>query len=123
MTEWAIAYLITCLVEVPLVVALARGLGWRAERAPGAVVMAWLLQFTHPVLWLIRPTGIWTVAVAELVVVAVEGLALLWWSVRRAGAARSRRTLELALLIAFIANAASLLVGLLVFGVIALDSR
>lgn len=115
-TEWAVAYLITCLVEVPLVVALIRGLGWRAKHAPAAVVMAWLLQLTHPVLWLVHPTGIWAVVAAELVVVAVEGAALHWWAVCRAGADCSWQTLERALLIAFIANAASVLVGLIILG-------
>ena len=119
MVEWAIAYLITCLVEVPLVVALVRGLGWRAERAPGVLLMAWLLQLTHPLLWLVGPTGIWQVVAAELAVVAVEGAALTWWATSRAGVTRSWRTLERAALIAVIANAASLLAGLVVFGLIA----
>lgn len=114
--QWALAYLITCLVEVPLVVALVRGLGWRAERAPGVLVMAWLLQLTHPVLWLVHPGSVWGVVVAELVVVAVETVALYWWAVARAGAPHSAATLERTLLVAFIANAASLLIGLALLG-------
>lgn len=112
MQEWAIAYLVTCLVELPLVVALLRGLGWRTERRPGPVALAWLLQFTHPVLWLVHPVGVVALAFAELVVVAVEAVALHWWAVSRAGAPATPGTFERALLVAFIANAASLLVGL-----------
>ncbi|MGC3955370.1 MAG: hypothetical protein QM804_14180 [Propionicimonas sp.] len=118
MTEWAAAYLITCLVEVPLLVALLRGLGWRARRAPGAVLLAWLLQCTHPVLWLVHPREVWAVAVAEAVVVLVEAAGVAWWAVRRAEAGLTRGTLERSLLVAVIANAASLLIGL---GVAALD--
>jgi hypothetical protein len=113
--EWAVAYLITCLVEIPLVVMLTGGLGWRAHRAPRAVAIAWMVQFTHPLLWLVNPSSLWGVVIAELVVVAVEGTALTWWAVTRAGASRTPGTLERALLVAFIANATSLLVGLVVF--------
>ncbi len=116
MQQWAVAYLITCLVEVPLVVALVRGLGWRAERAPGILVTAWLLQLTHPVLWLVRPNGVWGLVVGEVAVVAVETAALYWWAALRAGVPRTTGTLERALLVAFIANAASLLAGLALLG-------
>jgi hypothetical protein len=114
MREWAIAYLMTCAVEVPLVIALVRSLGWRAWRAPGALTMAWVLQFTHPVLWLIRPDGVLPLVVAEAVIVVVEGCALWWWAVTRADEPRTRATLERALLVALIANAASFLLGLAV---------
>lgn len=112
MAQWAVAYLITCLVEVPLVVVLVRGLGWRSDRTLGVVLLAWLLQFTHPVLWLAHPATIWGVVVAEAVVVGLEGLALYWWATRRAAVRSSRLTLERALLVALVANAASVLVGL-----------
>ena len=114
MREWAIAYLMTCAVEVPLVIALVRSLGWRAWRAPGAFTMAWVLQFTHPVLWLIRPDGVLPLVVAEAAIVVVEGCALWWWTVTRADEPRTRATLERALLVALIANAASFLLGLAV---------
>ncbi|HMS37076.1 MAG TPA: hypothetical protein PKA93_07950 [Arachnia sp.] len=114
MREWAIAYLMTCAVEVPLVIALVRSLGWRARRAPGALTMAWALQFTHPVLWLIRPDGVLPLVVAEAAIVVVEGCALWWWAVTRADEPRTRATLERALLVALIANAASFLLGLAV---------
>lgn len=67
-------------------------------------------------LWLVRLGNVWGVVVAELVVVAVEGVALYWWAVARAGAARGAGTLELTLLVAFIANAAFLLAGLAILG-------
>ena len=117
MTQWAVAYLITCLVEVPLVVALVKGLGWRSERAPGAVAMAWLLQLTHPVLWLAHPGDLWGVAGAEVAVVLVEAAGLYWWAVRRAGVVATAGNLERALLVAFIANATSLLAGLILLGI------
>jgi hypothetical protein len=76
--------------------------------------MAWVLQFTHPVLWLIRPDGVLPLVVAEAVIVVVEGCALWWWAVTRADEPRTRATLERALLVALIANAASFLLGLAV---------
>lgn len=109
------AYLVTCLVEMPIVVALVRGLGWRSRRRPGVVAVAWLLQLTHPVLWLVHPVGVLALVTAELVIVAVEGAVLYWWAVSRADAPATLGTLERALLIAFIANAASFLTGLALF--------
>lgn len=110
--EWAVAYLITCAVEVPLIVVLVRGLGWRAERAPGSWLMAWLLQLTHPVLWLAGPVEVWALAIAEVVVTVVEATGLYWWATVLARQPGTATTAESALLIAVIANAASLLTGL-----------
>ncbi len=115
MWEWAVAYLVTCAVEMPLVVALVRGLGWRAERAPGVWLTAWLLQLTHPVLWLVGPVEVWAVAIAEVVVTVVEAASLHWWATARARQPSTATTAESALLIAVIANAASFLIGLAVF--------
>lgn len=108
------AFLITCVVEVPLVVVLVRGLGWGSERTPEIVGLAWLLQLTHPLLWLVHPTTVWGVVAAEVVVVGVEGMALYWWATRQVAVCPTRATLERALLVALIANAASVLAGLVV---------
>lgn len=102
----------TCLVEMPIVVALVRGLGWRPLRRPGVITVAWLLQFTHPVLWVVNPADVLGLALAELAVVAVEGAGLYWWAISRTDAPRTFGTLERALLVVFIANASSFLVGL-----------
>lgn len=117
--QWFAAYLLTCAVEIPLVVLLARGLGWRPRRALEAVAMAWALQCTHPVLWALGPYGLPGLLIAEALVVAAEGAALWWWAVRRADAAANRSTLLDALLVSFIANAASVLVGVALVSVIA----
>lgn len=110
MLQWPVAYLLTCLVEIPIVVALGRGLGWHPRRAWEAAVAAWLLQCTHPLLWLAGSLDLPRLVLAELAVIAVESIALWWWAVRRAGAPRSRATPVNALIIAFIANASSVLV-------------
>lgn len=113
MYEWLLAYLITCAIEIPIVVALVRVLGWRARRFPSAVVMAWLLQLTHPVLWLIRPDSLATMILAEILIVIVEGLLLWRWATQRAGVAATSGSFLQAGAIALITNGMSLAVGLI----------
>lgn len=119
MLAWLIAYAVTCAVEVPLVVWLTRRLGWwgapGAGRGDGprlgeAVAVGWALQLTHPVLWLVDPEPWVGLLVAEGVIVAVEGAALAWWASRRLAVSPP---VGVALLVALVANASSLVVGLL----------
>lgn len=112
------AYLLTCAIEIPIVVGFVRLLGWTRPGRTGwlvAIGIGWLLQLTHPVLWLVAPTTWARLWLAELVVVLIEGLALavLVSNWAKAGALNGRIT-RLAVLVALVANAASLLVGLLV---------
>lgn len=118
MLAWLIAYLLTCAVEVPIVVAMVIAVGWRPRRGVGEVVaLAWALQLTHPLLWLIRPPFPSALLVAEAAIVVIEGAALFAWAVARGGAPRTVRTFSLALLTALVANAASLALGLLLSAV------
>lgn len=86
MQQWFAAYLLTCAVEIPIVVAMLHGLGWRSPgRHPDAkaALVAWLLQFTNPLLWLIGP-GSWAgLLAAEALIVLVEGAALYYWALLR----------------------------------------
>lgn len=103
MLAWLIAFLLTCAVEVPVVVALAKRDA--AVRIGRLVVVAFGLQATHPLLWLIDPPSLGWLLVAEVVIVLVEGL-LLWHLALMPGP-------TVALLVALIANGASFAVGLL----------
>lgn len=118
MLAWLSAYLVTCAVEVPLVVWLTRRLGWWGEAGPGgaagprlpeAVAVGWTLQLTHPVLWLVDPEPWAGLLVAEGVIVAVEALALAGWAARRL---KVSPPVGGALLVTLVANASSLVVGL-----------
>lgn len=151
MDQWLWAYLLTCAIEIPIVVAMI--LGWLPRTGPlhprlsrdfglhGAssnaksrhnatthtagipnprrfsilelVALAWALQLTHPVLWLIDPPFPAPALLAEVVIVLVEGAAIYAWATIRAKATRGRATFEMSVLIAFCANAASLLAGLI----------
>ena len=78
MQQWLGAYLITCAIEIPIVIAMTGGLGWRS-RGPRprleVAALAWALQLTHPVLWLVNPAFPVATVIAELAVVAIEGIA------------------------------------------------
>ena len=75
--------------------------------------MAWALQLTHPILWLVNPVFPAGTAVAEALIVLVEAGGIYWWAAARAGVSRGTHTRWWCLLIAFTANAASFLLGLL----------
>lgn len=116
MLDWLVAYLLTCAVEISLVVALVRRLGW----APGSarplaetVALAWALQLTHPLLWLVGTPDVARLVAAEVAVSVVEGTALAAWVIGRCGADRSRTTWGRAVLVTVVANGSSLALGLL----------
>ncbi len=101
------------MIEIPIVVWLFGRLGWQSSLgARHAVTLAWLLQLTHPVLWLIRPEGLWGLLAAEAVVTLVEGAVIWWWAKYRVSVEPSLPVARYSLGIAFVANAASLFVGL-----------
>lgn len=105
--EWWQAYLLTLAVEMPIVV-IALGLARIAGKViswPQTIALAWAVNLTHPMLWWIRPEGLWLVA-AELLIALVEGL-VLWWCCRR------EWKVLFYLVLAALANSASVLVGLL----------
>lgn len=108
--QWWQAYLLTLAVELPVVlVALraARVIGRDGVSWPRALALVWAINLTHPLLWLIRPTG-GALVVAEVFIAVAEGL-LLWAGCRRAG----RGAGLVCILAATAANATSFLVGLL----------
>lgn len=111
MQGWLVAYLLTCAVELPIVVWALRTVGWWPG-LPRALALAWVLQLTHPLLWLVNPPNMATTMLAEVIIVLVEGSVLALWAstTRRAATPSNWRT---GLLIALAANAASLAVGLL----------
>lgn len=116
MLDWLVAYLLTCAVEIPLVVALVRQPGWK----PGSVhplaetvALAWALQLTHPLLWLVGTPDVARLVVAEVAVTFIEGTALAAWAIGRCGADPSRTTWGRAMLVAVVANGSSLALGLL----------
>lgn len=100
------------MIEIPIVVWLFGRLGWQSSRAPRAATLAWLLQLTHPVLWLIKPEGLSGLLAAETVVTLVEGAVIWWWARYRVAAEPGVPVAWYSLGIAFVANAASLFVGL-----------
>lgn len=116
MQHWLVAYLITCAVEIPIIMAMVRGLHWRSTAAHPLLdlaAMAWALQLTHPILWLVNPVFPAGTAVAEALIVLVEAGCIYWWAAARAGISRGTHSHWWCLLIAFTANAASFLLGLL----------
>lgn len=119
---WFLAYLVTLAVEAPIVLWLMRAAGWVPRTVdgglgwPAAVAVAWGLNLTHPVLWWVGPQVLGAVLAAEVIVVAVEGVAL--------GLIAGRATRDplgvavlMGLLIAFAANFASFAVGAGLYGV------
>ncbi|MDO5675877.1 MAG: hypothetical protein Q4G35_00040 [Propionibacteriaceae bacterium] len=116
--EWASAYAVTLLVEVPLVVALMRAAGWVPRDVdggfswPGALLLAWALNLTHPVLWWIGPGSVAGVLVAEVLIFLVEGMVLGLVAARVTRSPAPGITVAMGLLIAFAANFASFALGL-----------
>jgi hypothetical protein len=103
--NYPLALLLTLTIEAPVYVpALVRGLGWDPWAAVGAAVGINLI--THPLVWLILPSGgraYWTLLpVVEVGAWLVE-FALL--------AVVARRRYAMLLMTALLANAASLTVG------------
>ena len=116
MLDWLVAYLLTCAVEIPLVVALVRQLGWKpgsAHPLAETVALAWALQLTHPLLWLVGTPDVARLVAAEVAVTVVEGTALAAWAVGRCGADRSGATWGRAMLVTVVSNGSSLALGLL----------
>lgn len=106
--EWWQAYLLTLVVEVPIVLTglrAARVVGTRISW-PRAVLSAWAVNLTHPVLWWIAPAGT-ALLIAEVVIALAEGM-VLWWL------CRGGRPLRFYLVLAGLANGCSFLFGLLV---------
>ena len=106
--NYPLALLLTLTIEAPVYVpALVRGLGWDPWAAVGAAVGVNLV--THPLVWLILPSGggghnaYWT-----LLPVVEVGAWLVEFGLL---AALARRRYALLLMTALLANAASLVVG------------
>lgn len=134
MASWMQSYLLTLAIEIPVIVAAGIWLGWfgpgRAISRPKAAALAWAVNLTHPLLWLAAPTTWAGLMAAEALIVAVEGAALAV-AVARAGRASPLARPEddahprpapppdgaapaiAAFLVAFLANALSLGIGLL----------
>lgn len=103
---WFVAYLLTCAIEIPIVVGWLGYLGWADDRRRTlrAVAIAWLLQLTHPLAWWLGPFSWPQLIAAEIVLTLVEGLVL---------AALTRLERRLGLLISVVANGTSWAVGIL----------
>lgn len=114
MLDWLLAYLLTCAIEIPIVVLLSRLLGWSDRSTLGrALGIAWSLQLTHPVLWLFGPWTIGPLLLAEVTVTVVEGMALALLASRHlAAGSLSRQLWTLALATSAVANGVSFAVGL-----------
>ncbi len=110
MLFWLSAYLLTCAVEIPVILLACRVLGWPVRLWP-MVVTGWMLQFTHPVLWLVAPNTISGLLCAEMVVILVEGAALGQWASHRPELGNHPVRCA-AMTVSMAANAASVLVGL-----------
>lgn len=100
------AFALTLLLEVPVLLGCWRALGWTRPWWR-AVAVAAGVQVTNPLLWLVHPAGVAGLLGAEVLIVAVEGLAA--WTLL----GRPRPDLGVALLVALISNALSFGVGLL----------
>lgn len=122
--QWPLAYGLTLLVEVPLVLFFMRTAGWVSRstdgglRWPQAVLTAWALNLTHPVLWWVSPLGMGELMAAEALIVAVEGLALAGVAWRVTRPSRPGVVVLMGLLIAFAANLASFSVGAVLAGLL-----
>ena len=131
--EWAMAFLLTLAIEVPVYMTCSGLLGWWAtgrtpgggrgtapKRAPDHApsrpdhALGWSLavNLTHPLLWLAAPPTLALLVVAEALVAAVEGLAWCWaWWHRGV----RDRLVAGGLVTAGLANALSWLTGILLF--------
>lgn len=111
---WLSAFVFTCLIEIPIVAACVRLLGWWPDGRGGlwrVLLVALALQATNPVIWVVGPRSLIGLVSAEAAVTLVEGLALGWWV--RTRWHPDARWLP-ALLVAVVANGCSLLFGLVV---------
>lgn len=54
LSAWAIAFVLTVAIEVPVVLALTRDSKWDWRRRSGIVLLGQLL--THPLVWFVFPT-------------------------------------------------------------------
>lgn len=108
---FATGYALTLLVEVPLLLAVMRALGWLPVLGlPRALLVGWLVNLTHPVLWGLTAGASWSAVLAgEVVVVLVEALALTLLVRRLGGIAVETGT---GLLAAVLTNSVSFGVGL-----------
>ena len=126
MELWLAAYLITCAIEIPCYVNLVKRSGWPVTNYWQVAGLAWLVQFTQPLLWLYEPPDYLGLIVAELLVVLVEGgifaaagrhwLLKAWRSRRDFSQAKPALTGWLiiqALLMALIANICSVVIGMI----------
>ncbi len=108
--SWARAFLATQVIEVPVVVGWLRGKVPVREAVPLAILASTL---THPLLWYAWPTfqpyWLW-LGTGEALVWTAEGLLYAAWLHRR-GAPRPLLT---GVLVSCLANASSMLTGLLV---------
>lgn len=111
MLFWLSAYLLTCAVEIPVILLACRALGWPVRLWP-MVVTGWMLQLTHPVLWWVSPNTIGGLLGAEVVVILIEGVALGQWASHRPEL-ENHPVRCAAMMVTMAANAASVLVGLI----------
>lgn len=125
------AYALTLAVELPVLIGAMWLLGWfELLRWPLALLVSWLVNLTHPVLWwLLDDSGLEQILLAEVIVVVVEGAALFLlvrWLLPVSGSPppaaagpkdapllRDAALLRDALLMALLANCASFGLGLL----------
>lgn len=120
---YPVAFLLTCLIEVPVYLAAFSTLGWWRRppdpRRPLTLRSAALLALglnlmTHPLLWLValRLSTTVQLMLAELVVALVEGLVIFAVVVRRKGRDTRLNRFGWSMLISLGVNTLSLLVGL-----------
>lgn len=125
---WFAAYLVTCAIEIPLVVFLVWTLSWRPRVNPvvdkpsdpgrrGAAlaritILAWALQCTHPLLWLAHPVDLPGTVAGEIIVALAEGLVLSIWAAKNWSFPFGAKPYRGALVVSVIANAASFAAGL-----------
>lgn len=107
--EWARAYLATQVIEVPIVVGWLRGRVPVADAVPLAILASTL---THPALWYVWPDfePYWLrLGSGEAIVWTLEALLYAIWLRRRGQPA------SVGVFVACLANASSMLVGLLIW--------
>lgn len=106
---YTLALMITLAVEVPIYLGVFRAAGLLPVRR-GLVAAAGVNLLTHPPLWLLVSAHPGSALAAEAVVGLVEA-SVLWLLVRR-------RDTGLLLVTAVVANAASILAGIILYGLI-----